>query len=161
MERVKAFNESVKAFGLETTDDFIRMDRHIIGRSRDFNYAVVSAFTPKQDIKICGRTIPKGTMLKLSTYLNPSVQVCEIAADGVLFLLGVPNTEKKSEPGKEPTKTLTCVPKAFFTSKFQPAIDRYLATYQSGKPELPKKPVVDFNDCECMAKELEPEEWRD
>lgn len=100
-------------------------------------------------------------MLGLSTYLNEQTNVCEIGVDGVVFLLGVSNTENKAEPGKQPTKTLTCVPKAFFNSNFQTVTNKYVSTAATGKPELPKKPVVDFNDCECMAKELEPEEWRD
>ena len=160
-DEVEAANAVSKSWELEQSDDFLRNDRHVIGRSRDFYYTVVSAFTPKNDLKICGRTIPKGTILRLSTYLNPKMQVCEIAADGVLFLLGVPNTEKKSEPGKEPTKTLTCVPKAYFSGNFKHAMNKYISSKNSGKAEVPTKPLVDFNDCECMAKELEPEEWRD
>lgn len=160
-DEVEAANAVAKAWGLEQSDDFLRNDRHVIGRSRDFNYTVVSTFTPKNDLKICGRTIPKGTMLKLSTYLNERTSTCEIGADGVLFLLGIPNTEKKSEPGKEPTKTLTCVPKAYFSGNFKHAMNKYISSKNSGKAEVPTKPLVDFNDCECMAKELEPEEWRD
>ena len=160
-DELEAANAVSKAWGLEQSDDFLRNDRHVIGRSRDFNYTVVGGFTLKNDLKICGRDIPKGTMLGLSTYLNERTSVCEMGVDGVLFLVGVPNTEKKAEPGKEPTKTLTCVPKAYFSGNFRHAMNKYISSKNSGKAEVPKKPVVDFNDCECMAKEIEEEEWRD
>lgn len=144
----------IEMFGLEKTEDFLRPDRHVIGRERIADYSVITRFNLKQPVKICGQSVPKGTQLTLST-TGPSVygtanDICRTAADGALFILGIPNTAKKAEKGKPPTKTLSCIPKAHKMSQFDIALQ--LASSPSWK--IKKKPVVDYDDCDCYAVEM-------
>lgn len=157
-KKEKATLEAIAALGLERTEDFLRLDRHIIGRNRNFNYSVVSSFKPKKDLNICGHTVPKGTELRLSTK-GPKGKVCTAAVDGVLYILGIPNVKKiKADDQKEPTKTLSCVPKAFRAAIFN-EIWGGLLDKPGSKP--PKKPVLDFNDCDCEAREVQIEKSGD
>lgn len=157
-KKEKAARQTIDALGLEQTEDFLRLDRHIVGKNRNFNYSVVSSFKPKKDLKICGHTVPKGTELRLST-TGPTERVCTAAIDGVLFILGIPNVKKvKADNQKEPTKTLSCVPKAFRAADFDEIWGSFL-----DKPDRkpPTKPVLDFNDCDCEAREVQIEKSGD
>ena len=144
----------IEMFGLEKTEDFLRPDRHVVGRERIADYSVITRFNLKQPVKICGQSVPKGTQLTLSTtgpnVYGIAIDICKTAADGALFILGIPNTAKKAEKGKPPTKTLSCIPKAHKMSQFDTALE--LASSPSWK--IKKKPVVDYDDCDCYAVEM-------
>lgn len=142
-----------EAYGLEKKGFFLRADRHVIGKSKDFNYSVVSGFKPKEEIKICGHLVPKGTTLILST-IGPEFVVLNAVAEGGLYILGIPNSKKLKIGNNPPSKTLSCVPKAVRASNFM-SLANVLSDPKATPPPLPK---VDYNDCECIAKELEPEE---
>lgn len=138
-----------EAYGLEKKGYFLRADRHVIGKSKDFNYSVVSGFKPKEEIKICGHLVPKGTRLRLGT-VGPGQNIQNVVAEGGVFIFGIPNLQNIKIGNEPPTKTLSCIPKAVRSSKFL-LLANVLSDPKATPPPLPK---VDYNDCECIAKEI-------
>lgn len=149
--KVRIVNRIAETYGLDKQGYFLRADRHVIGKSKDFNYSVVSVFKPKNDTRICGHLVPKGTNLILST-IGPELSIENVIAEGALYVLGIPNTKKLKYENEPPSRTLSCVPKAALASKYEDIVEPLHINPNAKLPPLPK---VDYNDCECIAKELQ------
>lgn len=155
---VERVDRIINAYGLEKSEDFLRSDRHVIGKSRDFNYSVISSFKPKKDFKICGHTVPKGTNLTLSTAGPNYSSVKNVIAEGTLYIVGIPNAKNLQLEGEPPSKILSCVPKEAIATRFD---DVMAPLFKDPNAELPPLPKVDYSNCECIPKELESDEFRD
>lgn len=145
----------INAYGLEKSEDFLRSDRHVIGKSRDFNYSVISSFKPKKYLKLCGFNIPQGTEIHLSVR-GPGREpyVRNVIPEGVLYVLGIPNEKRLQLENEPPSKTISCVPRAI-ASNYETLAEPLWKNPDAPLPPLPK---VDYSDCECIAKDPEIDE---
>lgn len=150
-KKIEVLKKLIKHFGLDESNDFLRQDRSAIGRSKELNYSVITEFKPKKALKICGRTIAKGTKISVSG-------LGDYAIDGIVALYIDPQIPTWSEESPNVAKALFCLPQATKSTEFTKI---FWDQMENPNKPLPPVPKLDYQNCDCQMRDFTMEWLKD
>ena len=132
-----------KALGFGNEED-LYYERHFAPRNTPSGFPAIFSFRLKHSVKVCGATIPSGTVLQVRF----DSDACKAITDGALGIAGLPKESFSQFKAEQRKGTVKCDASAQRTSYIGTLLET--AEKHGGKVTVPK---IDWQKCDCQFSE--------